>query len=88
MARTVTAVERLQRAREIIQAAYAYPVPEEVGRLDLTYMATVRGMLAEARDLVKFIAYSPSASEATKQEAREILLLCDQAKKGIFKTGS
>jgi len=87
MARTKTAVERLRRARVLIQEAFELPVPEDTGRLDLTYMATVRGMLAEARDLVKFIAYSPSASEETKQEASEIIQLAKQAKKDIFKSG-
>lgn len=86
MARTLTAAERLRKARELIQSAYDLPVPEETGRLDLTYMATVRGMLAEARDLVKFIAYRPGASEETKQEASEILQLVDVAKKDIFKS--
>ena len=84
MARQLTAVERLSHARELIQAARDLPVPEETGKLDLTYMANVRGMLTEARDLVKFISYSPSASEETKQEALEIIQLAEQAKKEIF----
>ena len=84
MARQLTAVERLSHARELIQAARDLPVPEDTGKLDLTYMANVRGMLAEARDLVKFISYSPSASEETKQEALEIIQLAEQAKKEIF----
>jgi hypothetical protein len=84
MARQLTAVERLSHARELIQAARDLPVPEDTGKLDLTYMANVRGMLTEARDLVKFISYSPSASEETKQEALEIIQLAEQAKKEIF----
>ena len=86
MARQPTAIERLKQARELIQAAYDLPVPEETGKLDLTYMANVRGMLAKARDLVKFISYSPSAGDETKQEALEIIQLADQAKKEIFRT--
>ena len=85
MARQLSAIERISHARELIQAALDLPVPEETGKLDLTYMANVRGMLAEARDLVKFISYSPSASEETKQEALEIIQLADQTKKEIFR---
>ena len=84
MVRQLTAVERLSHARELIQAARDLPVPEDTGKLDLTYMAKVRGMLTEARDLVKFISYSPSASEETKQEALEIIQLAERAKKEIF----
>ncbi len=84
MANQLTAGERLIHARELIQAARDLPVPEEAGKLDLTYMAKVRGMLADARDLVKFISYSPSASEETKKEALEIIQLADQTKKEIF----
>jgi hypothetical protein len=84
MARLITAAERIRRARELIQAAREYPVPERGGKYDLSYMAEVKGMLRQARELVQFIEKTPSASPEIKEEARNIIAESKQADHEIF----
>jgi hypothetical protein len=85
MARLVTAAERVERARELIKEAYEYPVPERGGKFDLAYMAHVKGFLREARDLVKFIPKTPSATPEIKEEATRIMEEAKQASRDIFR---
>jgi hypothetical protein len=85
MARLITAAERIKRARELIQQAREYPVPEWGGKYDLSYMAQVKGLLRQARELVQFIEKTPSASPETKAEARKIIEEAQQAGHEIFK---
>jgi uncharacterized protein YukE len=73
MSRLITAAERIKRARELIQKAREYPVPEWGGKYDLTYMAQVKGLLRQARELVQFIEKTPSATPEIKAEARKII---------------
>ncbi len=73
MSRLITAAERIKRARELIQEAREYPVPARGGKYDLSYMAEVKGLLRQARELVQFIEKTPSASPETKEEARQII---------------
>ena len=86
MARLVTAAEKIKRARELIQEAREYPVPERGGKYDLSYMAAVRGLLREARELVQFIPKTPSATPEVKEEARQIIAESQQAGRDIFKS--
>ena len=85
MARQLSAVDRIKRAQEIIQSARDLPVPAEIGKLDLTYMAEVKDLLQQARDLVKFIQYSPSATDDIKSQALEIIQEANQANQDIFR---
>ena len=85
MARLITSAERIRRARELIQAAREYPVPARGGKYDLTYMAQVKGMLRQARELVQFIEKTPSATPEIKEEAKKILAEVEQAGHEIFK---
>jgi hypothetical protein len=85
MARLITAAERIKRARELIQAAREYPVPEWGGKYDLSYMAQVKGMLRQARELVQFIPKTPSASPEIKEEAKQIIAEAEQASHEIFR---
>ncbi len=84
MARMIPAAERITRARALIQKARKVPVPAEGGRYDLTYMAEVKGLLQQARDLVKFIPYTPSATPEMKDEVKQIFSDAEQAEKEIF----
>ncbi len=86
MARLVTAAEKIKRARELIQEAWDYPVPERGGKYDLSYMATVRGKLREARELVQFIPRTAGATVENKEEAKKIIAEAEQAGKDIFKS--
>jgi hypothetical protein len=84
MAKMIPAAERIVRARRIIQQARDLPVPAEHGRSDFSYIAQVKALLQQARDLVKFIPDTPSATAEIKSEARKILQEADQANKEIL----
>jgi D-ribose pyranose/furanose isomerase RbsD len=84
MSRLILASERIVRARALIQKARELPVPEELGRIDLHYVAGVRGLIQQARDLIKFIPYTPSASAEMKAEVAEIFKEADRAEKEIL----
>jgi hypothetical protein len=72
MARLIPAAERIRRARELIQQARELPVPAELGRNDFSYIAQVKDLLRQARDLVKFITLTPSATTEMKEEVKRI----------------
>jgi hypothetical protein len=72
MSRLIPAAERITRARELIQQARHLPIPAELGRNDFSYIAQVKDLFRQARDLIKFIPQSPSATVAMKQEVKEI----------------
>ncbi|HSV86404.1 MAG TPA: hypothetical protein VLH85_07505 [Levilinea sp.] len=72
MARLIPAADRIKKARALIQKARDLPVPPETGRFDLYYMAEVKKLLREARDLVKFISYTPAATAEMKTEVKAI----------------
>jgi len=85
MSRLITSAERIQRARLLIQQAHDYPVPERGGKYDLSYMAAVRDLLRQAKDLVKFIPNSAGAKPEIKAEAKVIMAEADQAGREIFR---
>jgi len=85
MARLITAAERIKRARALIQEAREYPVPLRGGKYDLSYMAQVRGLLRQAKDLVKFIPSTPSATPEMKEEVKQILAEVVKAGRDIFR---
>lgn len=84
MSRINTIAERIKRARELIQQARDLPVPAESGKYDFSYIANVKDLLRQARDLVKFIPNSPSASDEMKNEVKKIFEEADQANKDIL----
>ena len=83
MAKLIPAAERIVRARELIQKARDLPVPEG-GRGDFSYIAQVKDLLRQARDLIKFIPMQPSATEEMKAEVKRIYQEADQANKDIL----
>jgi len=85
MAKMIPAAERLKRAHALIQKARDLPVPVEGGKFDLTYMAQVKDLLQQARDLVKFIPYTPTATPEMKAEVAQIFEEAEQAKKDLFR---
>ena len=84
MSRLILASERIARAHVLIQKARDLPVPDELGRIDLHYVAGVKGLLQEARDLIKFIPYTPSATPEMKAEVAELFKEADRAEKQIL----
>jgi hypothetical protein len=84
MSPLIPANERVERARALIQNARDLPALAELGRRDLSYITQVKGLLRQARDLIKFIHYTPSASPEIKDEVKKILIEIDQAEKEIL----
>jgi hypothetical protein len=80
----IPAAERIARAHVLIQEARDLPVPAENGRYDLNYVAQVKDLLKQARDLIKFISYSPSATDAMKTEIAGIFKEVEQAERDIL----
>jgi hypothetical protein len=81
----IPASERIIRARGIIQKARDLPIPAEGGKHDFSYIAKVKDLLQQARDLVKFIPYTPSATPEIKREVEKIFQEADQANKEILR---
>ena len=84
MAKLIPAAERLRRAHELIQQARELPLPAELGRNDLSYIAGVKDLLRQARDLVKFISFTPTATPEMKEEVKRILAEADLADEEIL----
>ena len=84
MSRLIPAAERIQRAYALIQQARDLPVPAETGKYDLSYIAKVKDLLQQARDLVKFIPDTPTATDEMKIEVKKIFEEADQANQEIL----
>lgn len=85
MARMIPAAERILRARALIQKARDYPLLPGAGRYDIAYIAQVKDILRQARDLVKFIPQSVSATLEMKAEVKQIFDEIAQADREIFR---
>ena len=84
MPRLIPASERIVRARALIQKARDLPVPKEGGKHDFSYIAQVKAILQQARDLIKFIPYTPSATAEIKGEVNKIFQEAAQAEREIL----
>ena len=84
MAKMIPAAERIIRARKLIQNARDFPVPAELGKNDLSYIAGVKDLLRQARDLVKFIPQTAGVSAEMKEEVRKVFEEADQANREIL----
>ena len=84
MAKMIPAVERMARARALIQKARAVPVPDGLGKSDLSYVAQVRDFLRQARDLVKFISMTAGVSAERKAEVAKVMEEIEQAEREIL----
>ena len=84
MSRLIPASERILKARVLIQKARELPVPPDTGPRDFSFVAQVKDLLQQARDLVKFIPYTPSATAEMKSEVAAINKETQQAEKEIL----
>ena len=84
MSKLILAAERIVRARALIQQARDLPVPTEGGRGDFSYIAQVKDLLRQARDLIKFIPMQPSATDEMKEDVKKIYQEADQANEEIL----
>jgi len=84
MSRLIPTRERIDRAQGLIQKARDVPVQAELGWQDFSYVAQVKDFLRQARDLIKFIHYSPSTTPEIRDEVTKIFNEIDQAEKEIL----
>ena len=84
MAKLIPAEERIIRARKLIQKARDFPVPEGLGKNDFSYIAGVKDLLRQARDMVKFIPMRAGVSAEMKSEVQKIFEEADQANREIL----
>jgi hypothetical protein len=84
MAKMIPAAERVVRARQLIQQARDFPIPAELGKNDLSYIAGVKDLLRQARDMVKFIPQTAGVSAEMKEEVRKIYEEIEGANRAIL----
>ena len=85
MAKLIPAAERITRARKLIQQARDLPVPQGgLGKSDFSYIAQVKDLLRQARDMVKFIPQTAGVSAEMKAEVKKIFEEADQANQDIL----
>ena len=85
MPKLVPVAERIARARKLIQQARDLPVPQGgLGKSDFSYIAEVKDLLRQARDLVKFIPQTAGVSTEMKEEVKKIYAEIEQANKEIL----
>jgi D-ribose pyranose/furanose isomerase RbsD len=84
MAKLIPAAERIIHARAFIQQAREFPIPPEMGKNDLSYIAGVKDLLRQARDMVKFIPQTAGVSSEMKEEVKKIYEEIEQANREIL----
>jgi hypothetical protein len=85
MPKLIPATERLVRARKLIQQARDLPVPTTgLGKSDFSYIANVKNLLRQARDMVKFIPQTAGVSAEMKDEVKKIYEEIEQADREIL----
>lgn len=85
MAKLIPAEERLVRARKLIQEARDLPVPEGLlGKHDLSYVAGVKDLLRQSKDMIKFIPMRAGVSDEMKAEVEKIFEEIEQANREIL----
>lgn len=88
MARLITAAQRITRARGLLKQACEVPRPANTLFLDLEYVARIKDTLRQAKELIRFIPLSPSASAETKKEVADLNAEIDQAEKELLRPNS
>jgi hypothetical protein len=86
MPKMIPAFERIRRARVLIEEARAHPAPAGFGKNDLGYIARVKDILRQARDLIKFIPQTPTATDAMKAEVKKIFEEIEAAERQILRS--
>ena len=85
MPKLIPASERLIRARKLIQQARDLPVPQGgLGKSDFSYIAQVKDLLRQARDMVKFIPQTAGVSAEMKAEVKKVFEEIEQADREIL----
>ena len=85
MAKLMTPLERIEKAKACIGAAREIEEPASIGWDRLSYVAQVKDKLREAFELVKLIQFSPSASNEVKAAAKGVIAEAKAAEDEILK---
>ncbi|MFT3895342.1 MAG: hypothetical protein QM730_27265 [Anaerolineales bacterium] len=85
MAKLIPATERIARARKLIQQARELPVPQGgLGKSDFSYIANVKDIMRQAKDLIKFIPQTAGVSAEMKEEVKKVYEEIEQATHDIL----
>lgn len=85
MPKLIPATERILRARKLIQQARDLPIPSTgLGKSDFSYIANVKDILRQAKDMVKFIPQTAGVSAEMKEEVKKIYEEIEQATRDIL----
>jgi hypothetical protein len=85
MPKLIPAAERVVRARKLIQQARDLPVPQGgLGKSDFSYIAEIKDLFRQARDMVKFIPQTAGVSAEMKEEVKRIYEEIEQANRDIL----
>ncbi len=87
MAKLIPSAERILLARKLIQRAYDFPIPSdpsEMGKNNLSYIAGVKDLFRQAKDMVKFISMTPTATPEMKEEVKKIYAEIETANREIL----
>ncbi|MBE0697428.1 MAG: hypothetical protein IH586_10940 [Anaerolineaceae bacterium] len=84
MSRLIPAAERITRARALIQKARDLPVETDDAWQDFAYVAEVKDLMRQARDLIKFISYSVGSTAEVKREVANLFSEADLTEKELL----
>jgi len=85
MAKLIPTEERIKRARKLIQQARDLPVPTAgLGKSDFSYIANVKDLFRQAKDLIKFIPQKAGVSAEMKEEVKKVYEEIEQADREIL----
>jgi len=85
MPKLIPATERLVLARKLIQQARDLPVPTTgLGKSELSYIANVKDLFRQAKDLVKFIPQTAGVSIEMKDEVKKVYEEVEQATRDLL----
>lgn len=85
MAKLISSEERIKRARKLIQQARDLDVPTTgLGKSDLSYIANVKDLFRQAKDLVKFIPQKAGVTAEMKEEVKQVYEEIEQANQDIL----
>jgi hypothetical protein len=82
--KTLTTQQRMEKARLLIRKSRELPIPPALGYRDLAFVAQIKDILRQARDLIKFIQYSPSLTSEIQKEVQEVMDEISQTEKEIL----
>ncbi len=84
MTKFLTTEERINKASQLMEKARQEPVISQGTFLDLGYVARVKDIFRQARDLVKYIQFQPSVSADTKRSVLEMIQKMDRIEKELL----